>query len=151
MMTWILMMMPSNPIKPIRGEIWWVNFNAPITAPTPPIGTPKEQLPTTGDEIYKSRPAVVLTIPASWNLALQIVVPITSWQEHFQINQYFWMVKLQADGVNNLNNDSAANILQIKSVSHRRFGNKIGMVSPDQLNLITATVAFCIGYKLPRR
>jgi len=85
------MMMPSNIPQPLRGEIWWVNFNSPITAPTPPIGTPKSQLPTTGDEIYKARPAVVLTIPYTWNLDLHIVAPITSWQPHFQTNQYFWM------------------------------------------------------------
>ncbi|MDX2077250.1 MAG: type II toxin-antitoxin system PemK/MazF family toxin [bacterium] len=140
-------MMPSNSLSPIRGDIWWVNFNSPITTSTPPIGTPKSQLPTTGDEIYKSRPAVVLTIPHSWNLDLEIVVPITSWQPHFQTNQYFWMIKLLADTTNNLKNDSVANVLQIKSISIKRFTTKIGVVTSTQLDLITATVAFCIGHK----
>jgi len=138
--------MPSNLIYPLRGEIWSVNFNSPITAPTPPSGTPKEQLPTTGDEIYKARPAVVLTIPYSWNLELQIVAPITSWQPHFQTNQYFWMIYLPSDTTNNLKNDSAVNVLQIKSVSHKRFGKKIGVVTSAQLDLIVATVVFCIGH-----
>jgi len=141
------MMMPSNLIQPIRGDIWWINFNAPITSPTPPSGTPQSQLPTTGDEIYKSRPAVVLTIPHSWNLDLEIVVPITSWQPHFQTKQYFWMIKLFADTTNQLKNDSAVNVLQIKSVSTRRFKTKIGIMTSQQLDLITATVAFCIGHK----
>jgi len=141
------MMMPSNLIQPIRGDIWWINFNAPITSPTPPSGTPQSQLPTTGDEIYKSRPAVVLTIPHSWNLDLEIVVPITSWQPHFQTKQYFWMIKLLADTTNQLKNDSAVNVLQIKSVSTRRLKTKIGIMTSQQLDLITATVAFCIGHK----
>lgn len=141
------MMMPSNRIQPIRGDIWWVNFNAPITSPTPPSGTPQSQLPTTGDEIYKSRPAVVLTIPHLWNLDLEIVVPITSWQPHFQTKQYFWMIKLFADTTNQLKNDSAVNVLQIKSVSTSRFKTKIGIMTSQQLDLITATVAFCIGHK----
>jgi len=141
------MMMPSNLIQPIRGDIWWINFNAPITSPTPPSGTPQSQLPTTGDEIYKSRPAVVLTIPHSWNLDLEIVVPITSWQPHFQTKQYFWMIKLFADTTNQLKNDSAVNVLQIKSVSTRRLKTKIGIMTSQQLDLITATVAFCIGHK----
>lgn len=141
------MMMPSNLIQPIRGDIWWINFNAPITSPTPPSGTPQSQLPTTGDEIYKSRPAVVLTIPHSWNLDLEIVVPITSWQPHFQTKQYFWMIKLFADTTNQLKNDSAVNVLQIKSVSTSRFKTKIGIMTSQQLDLITATVAFCIGHK----
>lgn len=139
--------MPSNLIQPIRGDIWWINFNAPITSPTPPSGTPQSQLPTTGDEIYKSRPAVVLTIPHSWNLDLEIVVPITSWQPHFQTKQYFWMIKLFADTTNQLKNDSAVNVLQIKSVSTRRLKTKIGIMTSQQLDLITATVAFCIGHK----
>jgi mRNA interferase MazF len=141
------MMLPSK--VPSRGEIWWVNFNSPITAPTPPLGTPQAQLPTTGDEIYKTRPAVVMNIPASWNLQLAIVVPITSWQNHFQTNNYFWMVKIMADASNRLPNDSAANTFQIKSVSAQRFTRKIGVLTTQQMDLIAATIAFCIGYNPP--
>ncbi len=140
-------MMPSSRVLPMRGDIWWVNFNAPMNAPTPVIGTPQSQLPTTGDEIYKSRPAVVLTIPHSWNLDLEIVVPITSWQPHFQTNQYFWMIQLLSDTTNQLKNDSAANVLQIKSVSIKRFTTKIGVITNAQLDLITSTIAFCIGHR----
>jgi mRNA interferase MazF len=135
--------------QPCRGEIWRVNFNSPITAPTPPDGTPQAQLPTTGDEIYKSRPAVVMNIPAAWNLKLAMVVPITSWQPRFQASNYFWMVKLQADATNQLDNDSAANTLQFKSISTLRFAHKIGTLTVPQLDLIAATIALCIGYKLP--
>lgn len=143
-------MLPSNLVGPSRGEIWWVNFNAPITVPTPPDNTPKDQLPTTGDEIYKTRPAVVMNIPASWNLQLVIVVPITKWQNRFQTNNYFWMVKILADATNQLLNDSAANTFQIKSVSTQRFTQKIGVLTTQQMDLIAATIAFCIGYNPPK-
>lgn len=139
----------SNPASPSRGEIWWVNFNSPITALTPSTGTPQAQLPTTGDEIYKTRPAVVMNIPAAWNLQLVIVVPITSWQSRFQTNNYFWMVKIPADATNQLPNDSAANAFQVKSVSAQRFTTKIGILTTQQMDLIAATIAFCIGYKPP--
>lgn len=143
-------MPPSNPALPSRGEIWWVNFNSPITAPTPADNAPREQLPTTGDEIYKTRPAVVMNIPASWNLQLAIVVPITSWQHRFQVNNYFWMVKILADTTNQLTNDSAANTFQVKSISAQRFTRKIGVLTTQQMDLIAATVAFCIGYNPPK-
>jgi len=146
------MMTLSNPIgqiQPVRGQIWWVNFNSPTTASTPPFGTPKSQLPTTGDEIYKPRPAVVMNIQQSWNLELCIVVPITTWKSHFQTNNWFWLVHLPVDSTNQLSNDSAANTFQVKSVSIQRFERKVGFLLPQQMDLIAATIAFCIGYNPP--
>jgi len=124
------MMRQSNTsTRPQRGEIWSVNFN-----------------PAVGDEIYKLRPAVVMDIPAHWNLKLHIVVPVTKWQVRFKTNNYFWMVELPKDNSNHLTFDSAANAFQIKSVSQQRFNRKIGVVTAAQLNLIAETIAFCIGY-----
>jgi mRNA interferase MazF len=137
----------ASPARPLRGEIWWVNFNSPVTTPTPPAVYP--QLPTTGSEIYKTRPAVVMSMPGLGYLDLAIVVPITSWQPKFQTNQYFWMVKLIANSANNLDNDSAANVFQIKSVSTLRFAQKKGILTTAQMDLIATTIAVCIGYQLP--
>ncbi len=142
-------MPPSSPPAPARGEVWWVNFNSPITLPSPRKKTPKSQLPTTGDEIYKIRPAVVMNIQAAWNLDLVIVVPLTTWQARFQTNRYFWLISIPADGTNQLRADSAANTFQIKSVSTSRFKEKSGILTTAQMDLIAVTVAFCIGYKLP--
>lgn len=139
----------SSP-TPFRGEVWWVKFNSPITANTPPANTPKANLPTTGDEIYKRRPAVVLNIQAAWRNQLYIVVPLTSWQEYFQQNKYFWMVKILADSTNKLPNNSAADTFQVKSVSILRFDSKLGILTTAQMDLITATIAFCIGYVPPK-
>ena len=137
-------------ITPQRGEIWYVNFNTPVTAPTPPPGTPKSLLPTTGDEIYKERPAVVMSISQRWRLNLHIVVPLTKWRPHFRANGYFWMIELPKDRRNNLREDSAANTFQVKSVSLTRFLNRHGTVSSSQLDQIAETVAFCIGYSPPK-
>ena len=48
--------------SPNRGEIWLVRFD-----------------PSIGDEINKSRPAVVVSSQALTKLLLRIVVPITAW------------------------------------------------------------------------
>jgi len=148
-------MLPSqpspSPVLPLRGEIWRVNFNSPVSEPDPPLGTPQSQLPTTGDEIYKSdRPAVVMNIQSHWNLNLYIVVPITGWYPRFQTNGYFWMVKLPTDTQNGLTKDSAANTFQVKSVSGLRFGRKMGILPAAHVDLISATIAFCIGYVKPK-
>jgi mRNA interferase MazF len=131
---------------PVRGEVWWVNFNAPPTAPSPPPNTPKAMLPTTGDEIYKTRPAVVMNISANWNLDLVMVVPITTWKDRFQVNRYFWMVMLKPDTANGLEKLSAANVFQFKSVSTSRLETKMGVLTTPQIDLIAATIAFCVGY-----
>ncbi|MDE2859780.1 MAG: type II toxin-antitoxin system PemK/MazF family toxin [Chloroflexota bacterium] len=140
-----------NSKKPYRGEIWLVNFNNPPSAPNPPIGSPQAQLPTTGDEIYKPRPAVVMNIAASWHRQLHIVVPLTTWKERYANNRYFWLVHIPRDKINKLHRDSAADVFQVKSLSIKRFGEKaIGLVDPEQLIQIAEAIAFCIGYSLPK-
>ena len=140
----------STKVKgPRRGEIWKVNFNSPLSADTPKEWIPKDQLPTTGDEIFKTRPAVVMNIGEQWDLKLRIVVPITEWDRRYETNDYFWMVKLPMTRINGLEQVSCADTFQMKSVSLARFGEKLGVVARNRLRLITETVAFCIGYQLP--
>lgn len=134
---------------PRRGEIWRVNFNSPLTAETPQKWAPKTQLPTTGDEIFKVRPAVVMNIAERWNLKLRIVVPITEWHQDYVDLDFFWMVKLPASRLNGLDEESGADTFQVKSVSLARFGGKLGVVTRDELDQLVSTVAFCIGYTLP--
>lgn len=141
-------MMPSRlrgGKQPQRGEIWIVNFNSPISAKTPPRGSLKPAWPATGDEIAKARPAVVLNVPNSWELDLSIVVPLRSWKDRFRDNNYYWIVYVQKNAMNKLTNHSGADAFQVKSVSNLRFRRRIGSVTPEQLQLITDTVAFCIG------
>jgi len=110
-----------------RGEVWIVNFD-----------------PTVGDEIQKTRPAVVISISAAFRHKLQIVVPITGWQPRFAGD--FWMIPLAAAPANGLDKDSAANAFQVKSVSEERFVRKLGLLTPDQMDEIAAAIAVCIGY-----
>ena len=130
---------------PRRGEIWRVNFNSPLSAKTPEKWVKKDQLPTTGDEIFKVRPAVVMNVAEHWDLKLRIVVPVTGWDEDYVTNRFFWMVKIPMSSQNRLDEDSGADTFQVKSVSISRFGEKLGVVTRDELELLTDTVAFCIG------
>jgi mRNA interferase MazF len=118
---------PNPRLKVVRNEVWLVNFD-----------------PTVGNEIQKTRPAVVISVSAAFRHRLQIVVPITSWQQKFQND--FWMIYLPASAFNGLVNDSAANAFQIKSISEDRFVRKIGSVDPAVMDDITTAVALCTGY-----
>ncbi len=110
-----------------RGDIWMIRFD-----------------PSEGDEIQKIRPAVVMTEAGAGKMRLQIVVPITAWQSQFI--RYFWMVQLKSDAQNGLSKDSAADAFQVKSLSVNRFQRKLGSVTAEQLNEISAAIALCIGY-----
>lgn len=110
-----------------RGEVWEVRFD-----------------PSEGDEIKKIRPAVLMSIEGAGRMRLQIVVPITGWQTQF--SRYFWMVHLTPNSLNGLSKDSAADAFQIKSVSLTRFERKLGSLTNQQMDTITAAVALCIGF-----
>ncbi len=110
-----------------RGDIWMIRFD-----------------PSEGDEIQKIRPAVVMTASGAGKMRLQIVVPITNWQPQF--SRYFWMVQLTPDAQNGLSKDSAADAFQVKSLSINRFHRKLGHVTTDQLDEISAAIALCVGY-----
>jgi mRNA interferase MazF len=100
-----------------RGEIWMVNLD-----------------PTVGDEIRKIRPAVVVSQDAIGILALRVVVPLTGWQDKFE--DCDWLVSLQPDKTNGLDKRSAADTLQVRSISTRRFVRQLGHLSEEDLRQI---------------
>ena len=114
-----------NP-PPKRGEIWLVRFD-----------------PSTGAEIRKVRPAVVVNLDAIGRLPLRIVVPITDWKSDYAI--FSWFVSLPATPENGLSKDSGADAFQVKSVSETRFVRKLGDVTDTQIDEIAAAIALCIG------
>ncbi|MHB8626298.1 MAG: type II toxin-antitoxin system PemK/MazF family toxin [Aggregatilineales bacterium] len=61
-------MPPLNPQGIVRGEVWFVRFD-----------------PGEGDEIQKTRPAIVMTAVSAGRIGLHIVVPITAWQPQLTI------------------------------------------------------------------
>jgi len=118
----------TSKLIPARGEIWLIEFD-----------------PVIGDEIRKSRPAIVISSDAFKPLKTKLVVPLTSWQDKFAISQ--WMVKIVADTTNGLDHDSAADALQLRCVSYQRFTTKLGIVQAPVLGEITAAIAIVIEFQ----
>jgi mRNA interferase MazF len=112
---------------PKRGEIWLVDLN-----------------PTKGQEIQKTRPAVVISSNTYQAIALRIIIPIATWQEKFITRPF--MVKIPATPENGLDRDSAGNVLQIRGVSTERFVNCIGRIESNQLKELLAGLVICIEY-----
>ena len=93
-----------------KGEIWLVRLD-----------------PTVGDEIGKTRPAVVVSDDEVGNLRLKVIVPITAWNDLFSPLQ--WMVQLEPTSENGLVKVSAADTFQVRSVSKQRFVRQLGVIS----------------------
>jgi mRNA interferase MazF len=84
--------------------------------------------PTTGAEIRKTRPAVIVNENALGKLPLKIIVPITDWKDNY--SQAAWMVKIIPDDANGLTKLSSIDCFQIRSVSDIRYVKKIGEITP---------------------
>lgn len=117
--------MTTNP-TPIRGEVWRIRFD-----------------PAEGDEIKKVRTAVVVSENAVGRLRLKIVVPITGWNPRYA--NYPWFVFLTPTPTNGLSKDSGADAFQVKSVSETRFLDRLGELTPGQLDDIANAIAICVG------
>jgi mRNA interferase MazF len=108
-------------MKMQRGEIWLVNLD-----------------PTIGSEIRKTRPAVILSSDLVGILPLKVIVPFTEWKDRY--GGAPWMVKIDPDQHNQLTKSSAADALQIRSVSQQRLVQKLGALSPVQVAKIVQAV-----------
>lgn len=105
----------------LRGEIWLVNLD-----------------PTTGSEIRKTRPAVIVSSDLIGILPLKVIVPFTEWKERYA--KAPWMVRIDSDDQNGLGKTSAADGLQIRSVSHQRLVKKLGILQTLQVEQIVQAV-----------
>ena len=112
-----------------QAEIWLVSFN-----------------PTTGQEIGKKRPAIVVNSDHVGKLKLRTVVPITDWKNTYA--NYPWMMKISPNIENNLSKESAIDCFQVKSLSTDRFIQKIGDVKNIFDIHSTITKTFNPLYKL---
>ncbi len=108
--------------KPRRGEVWTVDFD-----------------PTKGAEIQKRRPAIVISSDAVGKLPLKLVTPVTNWNVGFEGN--LWHVRIEPSGLNGLSKTSAADALQVRSVSLDRFVSRLGRVSQQELEDIVQALA----------
>jgi mRNA interferase MazF len=112
---------------PKRGETWLVDLN-----------------PTRGQEMQKTRPVVVISSDLFQSVSLRIIIPVTTWQEKFT-NRPF-MIKISATSDNELDQDSAGNVLQVRSLSTERFVRRLGQVSSECLKELLAGLIICIEY-----
>ena len=113
--------------NPSRGDIWLVDLD-----------------PARGQEIQKTRPVVVISTNLFAPIPLRIIIPITTWQDKFDSRPF--MVKLRATAANGLNRDSAANVLQIRSLSIQRFVKYLGKLEPNLIAEILAGLVVCVDY-----
>ncbi len=113
--------------NPKRGEIWLVELD-----------------PTRGQEIKKTRPAVVISSEFFSSIAIRIIIPIAKWQPKFQ-NRPF-MVPIPRSQDNGLDSDSAGNVLQVRSISSERFLRRLGLVSASILKELLAVLIICVDY-----
>lgn len=104
-----------------RGEIWLVDLD-----------------PTIGPGTKKTRPAVILSSDLVGVLPVKIIVPFTVWKDRYA--QAPWMVRIEPDEKNGLGKPSAADALQIRSVSQQRLAQKLGLLSPLQVAQIVQAV-----------
>ena len=109
-----------------RGEIWLINLD-----------------PTVGAEIKKSRPAVIVNVDEVGVLPLRVIVPITTWKDHY--SQAPWLVKIQPTKQNGLDHTSAADSFQIRSLSIERFIRALGKVDAETFSAILEGVNIVIG------
>lgn len=104
-----------------RGEIWLINLD-----------------PTVGSEIRKTRPAVIVSSDLIGILPLKVIVPLTEWKERY--TNAPWMVRIDSDDQNGLSKTSAADGLQVRSVSHQRLIKKLGVLQQIQIAQIVQAV-----------
>ncbi len=113
--------------NPRRGEIWLVQLD-----------------PTRGQEIQKTRPAVVISSQMFSSIPMRIIIPVATWQTKFQ-NRPF-MIPIQRTDENGLDADSAGNVLQVRSVTTERFVMCLGKVSAAVLQELLAGLVICVDY-----
>ena len=104
-----------------RGEIWLVNLD-----------------PSIGSEIRKTRPAVIVSSDLIGILPLKVIVPLTEWKERYA--NAAWMVRIDSDDQNCLSKTSAADGLQVRSVSQQRLIRKVGVLKNIQVAQIVQAV-----------
>jgi mRNA interferase MazF len=105
-----------------RGEVWLVNLD-----------------PTIGAEIKKTRPAVIVNDDAVGILPLKVIVPITEWRDRYTVAP--WMVRLDPTPENGLDQPSAADAFQVRSVAQQRLVRRVGKLSESAMQEITRALA----------
>lgn len=97
-----------------QGEIWRINLD-----------------PTVGAEIRKSRPCLILNNDTIGKLPLKVIAPLTDFKEHYA--SIPWMVIVDPDPHNGLHKRSAVDLFQVRSLSEKRFIERLGAMDEETL------------------
>ena len=114
--------------SPTRGDLWLIRLPRAV-----------------GAELQRDRPVVVISSPALDEAPIRIIVPLTTWRAEFVGR--FNKLRIAANEGNGLNAESAADFLQVRSVSTERFLRRIGALEADQVEEIVAGVVIAIDYR----
>ena len=103
-----------------RGEVWWVNFD-----------------PSVGGEIKKSRPAVIISNDAANAFLNRLqVVPLTS-----NIDRVY-----PSEALVSLNGRSGKALAdQLTTVSKQRLGERIGIISLEDMDKVERAIRVQLG------
>lgn len=107
-------------------EVWEVDFN-----------------PTRGQEINKTRPAIVVNDQRLGKLKLKIVIPITAVQL-----PNIWHEPIEHSSINGLTKPCFADCFQLKSLSEDRFVKKLGKLEPIYHSHIQLKLMLVLGIKV---
>ena len=76
---------------------------------------------------------------------VRIIVPLTTWQGRFaeQFNKFL----IPATNRNGLQADSAADFLQVRSVSMERLMMRVGVLRADEVEEMVAGIVIAVDYR----
>lgn len=112
-------------MNPKRGEVWLVNLD-----------------PVIGSELRKTRPAVVVSRDEIGALPVRVIVPLTGWQERF--GSAAWLVPIEQQDGKGITKKSAADTVQIRSVSDKRLVKRLGELPEADMQRIAAALTIVL-------
>ena len=94
-----------------------------------------------------ARPAIIVSSDQTIGHPVRLVVPLTGWDSRYE--QITWIVPIENTTSNGLNKKSAADTTATRSVSIsvERFKEKLGILEPETLALVVATLARVIQFR----
>ena len=117
---------PSAP--PTRGEVWLARLPRAV-----------------GAELQRVRPAAIVNSAAFDTAPVRIIVPLTTWHAEFHGTGNKLLV--EATERNGLDGDSAADYLQVRSVSVERLVQRIGSLDAELVEEIVGGIVIALDYQ----
>ena len=74
---------------------------------------------------------------------MRVVAPITGWDDRYE--QHLLLTRLDPDPASGLTKPSAADALQIRTMSILRFGERLGKLPSDVVDRVAKSIAVSVG------